>query len=121
MINLLLSKLKIRTKLSESSVIIITTLFIFAICILCDVFVFNARHFVTRWGDGIVDMSYPDIVTHNMTRDNVSGLFSPDGGEEIERIGFYNLNRRIVTVYIDAVFSEGAKLQPFKIDRKSVV
>jgi uncharacterized membrane protein len=92
---------------------IFKTCFIIAvICLLCEVFVFNARHFVTHWGDGPVDMKNWQVNLNNVVHNDFDGLFSPSG--EWAEIEFPGLNRRVVTVYMDIVFINGNQ-QNFRI------
>jgi len=89
-----------------------TTLIIILICFVFEVFVFNARHFVTNWGDGQIDMNSAEYELVNIACDEQTGLYVPGRGAQIV---FSNINKRVVTVYIDAVFEEGVKTQSFQI------
>jgi len=91
--------------------------YIVSVCIICEVFVFNARHFVTHWGDGQINMQNAEYQLINMVRNEQAALFEPTEGES-HQILFPNINKRVVTVYIDAVFNndEFAKMQGFYIN-----
>jgi hypothetical protein len=91
-------------------------LVIISICFICEVFVFNARHYITHWGDGEMDMRSAKYELVNLARDEETGLFIPTERAEIV---FPNINKRVVTVYIDALFSdknESADTQIFEIN-----
>jgi ABC-type multidrug transport system fused ATPase/permease subunit len=77
--------------------------------------VFNARHFVTYWGDGRIDMNSAEFELVNITRDKKTGLYIPKGSAEIV---FPNINKRVVTVYIDALFKDSheSNTQLFQIN-----
>jgi len=102
---------------SESAFFLKTAFIIIFVCFLCEIFVFNARHFVTNWGDGQIDMSSPECSISNMDFNKQYGLFIPTGEGKPE-IVFPNINKRVVTVYIDAVFTdeEFANKQSFQIN-----
>jgi len=101
---------------SESAFYLKAALIIISGCLLCEVFVFNARHFITHWGDGQIDIDSPECGIANMTFNKQYGLFIPTG-EERSEIAFLDVNKRIVTVYIDALFidDEKARIQSFFI------
>jgi hypothetical protein len=90
-----------------------TALIIISVCLICEVFLFNARHFITHWGDGQIDINSTEYELVNIVRDEQTRLFIPEGRAEIV---FPDINKRIVTVYIDAVFYENIKKQSFKIN-----
>ena len=91
-----------------------TAFYAFSVCMICEVFVFNSRHFVTHWGDGQINMSSGYQLV-NMVRNEETGLFIPAGNGS-PQIVFPNINKRVVTVYIDAVFNEGVRAQSFQIN-----
>jgi len=98
---------------NESAFFLKMALIIIMVCLLCEVFVFNARHFITHWGDGHIDMHSAKYQLINIARDEQTGLFVPSGRAQIV---FPNINKRIVTVYIDTVFDENVKMQSFQIN-----
>jgi hypothetical protein len=100
---------------SESTFFLKAAFITIFVCLLCEVFVFNARHFVTHWGDDQIDMSSSECRIINMVYNNQYGLFVATG-EGIPEIVFPNINKRVVTVYIDAVFSDGRSMQSFQIN-----
>jgi uncharacterized membrane protein len=94
---------------SEAALVIIL------VCFFFEVFVFNARHFVTHWGDDQIDMGNTKYELINIACDEQTGLYIPRGRAEIV---FTNINKRVVTVYIDALFSDyyENKTQLFQIN-----
>jgi len=106
---------KIRKLIGKKYFFPVAALIIISICLLCEIFVFNARHFVTYWGDGQIDMNNAEYELVNITHNNKNGLFIPKGRAEIV---FPNINKRVVTVYIDALFSDNheSNTQLFQIN-----
>jgi hypothetical protein len=88
-------------------------LIIILICLLCELFVFNMRHFVTYWAVAQIDMYSDKCQLDNIASDRQTGLFVPTGKAII---AFPNINKRVATVYIDAVFDENVKAQSFLIN-----
>ena len=83
---------------------------IVALFILCDVFIFNANHFITRWGDGQISMSDSGAGYRNL---HYNGEVFSATGEGRGGIFFDNLDMRVVTVYIDALFTDTIKEEFF--------
>jgi hypothetical protein len=54
---------------SESAFFLKMAFIIIMVCLLCEIFVFNARHFITHWGDGQIDMHNTKYQLVNITRD----------------------------------------------------
>jgi hypothetical protein len=94
---------KLRKLIFKKYFFLAMALIIVSICFLLEIFVFNARHFITYWGDGQIDMNSAEFELVNITRDKKTGLYIPKGRAEIV---FPNINKRVVTVYIDALFSD---------------
>jgi hypothetical protein len=99
----------------EYSFFLKAALIIISVCLVCEVFVFNARHFITYWGDEQLDMNNAIYDLVNIARDEQSELYVPKTRERAE-IVFPNIKKRIVTVYIDAVFDENVEMQGFQIN-----
>jgi hypothetical protein len=94
-----------------------TALAIIVIFLVCELFIFNMDHYVTFWGDDPIDMLSAEAYLYNMTYDKERGLLIPSGNAETPAaIEFRNINKRIVTVYIDAVFDENTNKQSFYIN-----
>jgi len=100
----------------ESRFYLKAAFFIISICILFEIFIFNGRHFITHWGDGQIDMDNTEWYPVNMLTNDHYGLVPT--GEGTPEIVFPNINKRVVTVYIDPVFSddENARVQSFHIN-----
>jgi hypothetical protein len=91
---------------------------IILVCLLCEVFVFNARHFVTYWGDEQMSLNeqiYQNKTNYYTVNITHSELYVPTIGRRSE-IVLFNIEKRVVTVYIDAVFDENIKMQSFQIN-----
>jgi len=101
---------------SESVFFLKAAFIIILACLLCEVFVFNARHFITNWSDDQIDMLSAECRLFNMVFNIQNGLYVPEG-EGRPQIVSFNINKRVDTVYIDAVFSdyENARMQSFRI------
>ena len=102
---------------SEHAFFLKAAFIIILACLLCEVFLFNVRHFVTHWGDDQIDMGSPECRLSNIGYDREYGLFAPTG-EGLPEIAFLNINKRVVTVYIDTVFfdDEYPRMQSFEIN-----
>jgi len=112
-----------KSEKKEAVFLLRAALIVILACFLCEVFVFNARHFVTHWGDGQIDTRSVEFELVNIAHDEETGLFVPRIRRRAENvfpnIKFLNINKRVVTVYIDAVFNnddENAKVQSFQIN-----
>ena len=77
---------------------------------LCDVFLFNANHFITKWGDEQLNMSDGGAEHVNLHYDGE--VFSATGEGQWE-IFFDKLDMRVVTVYIDVLLTDTAKEEIF--------
>jgi len=103
-----------KLKNSESAFFIKAAFYIISVCVTCEVFVFNARHFVTYWGDGQINMRNTEYQLVDMVTNEQGTLFVPTKGEN-PQIVFPNINKRVVTVYIDAVFHGDTTTESFQI------
>jgi hypothetical protein len=94
---------KLRKLIGKKYFFLTAALIIISICFLSEIFVFNASHFVTYWGDGQIDMNSTEYELVNIIHDMKTGLYIPRGKAEIV---FPNINKRVVTVYINALFKD---------------